>query len=104
MHVNVNPEPTIIVRSESGDVDINKFIAIFQENTHNIWLAYGTGEHRQILPLSKIVMDNEKKSALIGFHALTGMIMCLSFFHRGKEICWKLIEKHKKFVTTCFLS
>ena len=98
--LNENPEQNIIVRSPSGDVDINiLFIAIFQENTDNIWLDYGTGEQRKVLPLSKIVMDNEKKYALIGFHALTGNDYVSSFFRRGKEMCWTLLEKHKKFVT-----
>ena len=43
-------------------------------------------------------MDADKKSALIGFHALTGNDYVSSFFGHGKESAWKIVEKHRKFV------
>ena len=88
----------VIIRSPSGDVDINiLFLAMFQTNDNKIWLDYNTGDHRRVLPLNAIDMDSDKKSALIGFHALTGNDYVSSFFKRSKEICWKIVEKHRRF-------
>ena len=44
-------------------------------------------------------MDEEKKLALLGFHAATGNDYVSSFFRRGKEKAWKLVEKYSRFKT-----
>ena len=46
-------------------------------------------------------MDPENKSALLGLHALTGNDYVSSFFRRGKEMEWKVVEKHNNFINMC---
>ena len=100
-----NPGHCIIIRPPSADVDINVlFISIFQEEFNKTWIAYGTGEHRKILPLNIIDMDSEMKSALIGFHAPTGNDYVSSFFRHGKVKAWKVMLKHKRFVEMFYSS
>ena len=102
--LNEDPNQLIVMRSPSGDFDINiLFIATFQENQQNIWLDYNTGDHQMILPLSSIDMDPENKSALLGFHALTGNDYVSSFFRRGKEMGWKVVENTISLLT-CAMS
>ena len=64
---------SIIVRSHSGDVDIDVlFLAMFVDDSNKIVLDYGTGKNRKVLKLSDVNMDSDKKPGLVGFHALTG--------------------------------
>ena len=62
-------------------------------------MDYGAGEHRHILRLNSIDMNDEKKLALLGFHAFTGNDYISSFFRRGKEKSWKIVEKYSRFMT-----
>ena len=59
----------------------------------------GTGDNRNVLKLNSIGMDEEKKLALLGFHAATGNDYMSSFFRRGNEKAWKLVEKYSRFKT-----
>ena len=94
-----NPQRLVVIRSPSGDTDINiLFISLFQTNQENIWIDYNTGNNRKLLHLSNVVMDQPQKSALIGFHSLTGNDYCSSFLRRGKGTCWKILEKQDKFL------
>ena len=80
---------SVLVRSPSGDVDINVlFTSMFKEDNTDIYIDYGSGKFRKILQLNSIDMSDEHKSALIGFHAFTGMIMCLPFF-----VKWETFRK-----------
>ena len=66
------PDQRVVIRSPSRDVDIDiLFIAIFQHKADRIWIDYGTGDHRNVFNLNSVDMDADKKSALIGFHAVT---------------------------------
>ena len=47
--------------------------------------------------LSNIDIEKDLVHTLIGFHAFTGNDYISSFFRKGKEKCWKLVEKTKKF-------
>ena len=62
-------------------------------------MDYGTGDHCHILKLNSIDMDDENKLALLGFHAATGNDYVSSFFRRGKENSWKIVEKYSRFTT-----
>ena len=42
-------------------------------------------------------MDDENKLALLGFHATTGNDYVSSFFRRGKENSWNIVEKYSRF-------
>ena len=98
LHENQNQN--VILRSPSGDVDINILcLAMFPLQIRRMWLDYGTVDHRHILKLNSIDMDDEKKLALLGFHAATGNDYVSFFFHRRKEKLWKIVEKYSHFTT-----
>ena len=95
---NAHPGKAICIRSPSGDVDINiMFLALFPEDADKICIDYGTGKSRKVLQLSMIDMPDNLKSALVGFHAFSGNDYISSIFRKSKRICWKKIEKSKKF-------
>ena len=53
LHANyavlLDPDGSIIVRSPSGDVDINVlFICMFSEKAEQIYIDYGTGKSRKV--------------------------------------------------------
>ena len=98
MHLKDKP---IIVRSQSGDVDINVlFLAMFLYDSNKIFLDYGTGKNKKVLRLSEVNMDNDKKPALVCFHALTGNDYISSIFRKSKKACWKLLEQIINYVRT----
>ena len=98
LHENI--DQNVVLRSPSGDIDINILcIAMFPLQVERIWIDYGTGDNRKVLKLNSIDMDEEKKLALLGFHAATGNDCVSSFFRRGKEKAWKLVEKYSRFKT-----
>ena len=104
LHVNhvlhENQNQNVVLRSPSGDVDINILcLAMFPLQTERMWMNYGTGDHRHVLKLNSIDMDDEKKLALLGFYATTGNDYVSSFFRRGKEKSQKIVEKYSRFTT-----
>ena len=71
--LNENIDQDVVLRSPSGYIDINILrIAMFPLQAERIWIDYGTGDNRKVLKLNSIDMDEEKKLALLGFHAATG--------------------------------
>ena len=98
LHENI--DQNFVLRSPSGDIDINILcIAMFPLQAERIWIDYGTGDNRKVLKLNSIDMGEEKKLALLGFHAATGNDYVSSFFRRGKKKAWKLVEKYSRFKT-----
>ena len=76
-------DKSVIVRSPSGDVDINiLFLSLFTEKLDKINLDYGTGKARKYFKLASIDMSDEHKSSLIGFHAFTGNDHVSSIFRK----------------------
>ena len=81
-----NPNQNVVLRSPSGDVDINILcLAMFPLQADRVWVDYGTGDHRHILKLNSIDMDDEKKLALLGFMQLLEMTTCLLSFVGEKK-------------------
>ena len=92
----------IVVRSPSGDVDINiLFVSMFEENSDKIHIDYGTGKNRKILSVGSFDMIRKMKTALIGFHAFTGNDYVPSFFKKSNKHHWRLLEK-KTDLLKCF--
>ena len=59
--IHNNPDHKIVIRSPSGDIDINiLFINIFYINTDIIWIGYGTGDNRRTINLRSIDIDSDK--------------------------------------------
>ena len=79
LHENI--DQNVVLRSPSGDIDINILcIAMFPLPAERIWVDYATGDNRKVLKLNTIDMDEEKRLALLGFHAATGNDYVSSFF------------------------
>ena len=94
-----NPCGSIVVRSPSGDVDLNiLFLSVFLEHPEKIFIDYGSGNCRRILQLSSVDMSLERKKALIGFHSFTGNDYVSSFFRKSKSHCWQVVERNNRFV------
>ena len=78
-------DAVVLVRFPSGDIDINVlFINMFQAKSERIYIDFGTGKSRKIFKLTSIDMTEELKSALLGFHALTGNDYVSSIFGKSK--------------------
>ena len=91
------PAAKITIRSPSGDTDVVVVLSPFADR---IILDDGNGENcRQIL-LADIDVDEDVVSSLIGFHAFTGNDFVSSFFRKGKETCFKVMERRAKFLST----
>ena len=93
-----NETSVITLRLPSGDTDIVVLtVALLYEFQNRVLIDVGSGDNEKVMQLSNI--DNEKYLvyALIGFHAFTGNDYISSFFRKGKEKYWKLLEKRNKF-------
>ena len=93
-----SPNKNIILRSPSADIDITVIMTgkCIEEKDH-CFIDYGTGKNRRGTWLGNIDMKATMKEALIGFHAFTGNDYVSSFFRKGKEACWKIVENNPKF-------
>ena len=95
---NSTENQAVLVRSPSGDMDINVlFIALFPEKADRVYLDYGTGKSRKILKLSLVDIPDNLRAALVRFHAFTINDYVSAIFRKSKRVCWKLIEKSRKF-------
>ena len=93
-----NETSTVTLRSPSGDTDIVVLsVALLYEFRNRVILDDGSGDNRKIVRLSSLDIEKDLLDALVGFHAFTGNDYVSSFFRKGKEKCWKLVEKTKKF-------
>ena len=70
---------------------------LLASQTHN--LDSGTGKNRKILDLAACELSANQRKALLGFHAFSGNDYISSFFRKGKEACWKLLQGTEAFVT-----
>ena len=49
------------------------------------------------MKLSLVDIPHNLRAAIVGFHALTGNDYVSAIFQKSKRVCWKLIEKSRKF-------
>ena len=59
---------------------------------NRIFYDSGVGKKRNITLLSEFEIAEEKRLALIGFHASIGNDFASAFFGKGKKNCWSLME------------
>ena len=96
LHQNSNV--SVILRSPSADTDIFILtLALLHDHRGNVFIDSGSGTNRKVIDISNVELENTMRKALIGLHAFTGNDFVSSFFRKGKEKCWKLIEKYHKF-------
>ena len=67
------PEKQVIIRSHSGDVDINILLtSLITGSADKVFVDVNTGKNRKLLQLSDVELSSDEKEALIGFHTFTG--------------------------------
>ena len=70
----IDSNSPVIIRSHSGDTDI--FIMVLTSfYSTNLILDSGTGAGRKIVRLSDVEIEQDKRNALIGFHAFTAITL-----------------------------
>jgi len=90
----------VIIRSPSGDTDIIVLcVALLKRD--QVMIDNGSGKARTYIWLGNLELSSSKCAAVLGLHASSGNDYISSFFEKGKEKCWKLLEKFEKF-KTCF--
>ena len=91
--LKANPNKYVIVRSHSGNVDINVLLTSFiTESIDKVFVDINTGKNRKVIQLSDVQLSIDEKIALIGFYAFTGNDYDSSFFGKGKQKCWKVLK------------
>ena len=96
-----NDSGTVIIRSHSGDIDIAILaLSHFIDDGARVVLDTNTSTYRKVFRMSDIDLTPAQKTSLIGFHAFTGNDYNSSFFCKGKQTCWKLLECKPKFLDT----
>ena len=90
----------MVIRNASGDTDILVLsVSALYGQRNRISLDNGSGKNRQFVSLDSIDITEDFCSALIGLHALTGNDYNSSFFRKGKDKCWKLLEIFPRFLS-----
>ena len=97
--LNEDPNKNVIIRSHSGDFDINILLtSLIIDSVDRVFLDVNIGKNRKILRLSDVELSTEEKKALIGFHAFTGNDYVSSFFGKGKLKCWKVLKSDPQYM------
>ena len=101
MILNEDPDAVVTIRSPSGDTDILVIMVGLLHDGHGDRIIFDDfhGDSRKVYTLGNILflLDDEIINSLIGFHAFTGNDFVSSFFRKGKNTCFKLLQKHKCF-------
>ena len=92
-----DPSSKVVLRSTSGDTDILA-LATALLDSNRVYLDYGKGKLRKGFWLNQVVIDDQLIRALTGFHSVTGNNYVSSFFKKGKQMCWKALQKNLNFV------
>ena len=93
------PETTVVLRSHSGYTDIMVLaVALIRSDCERLSIDYGNGKNRKAINLADIIMNENEKDALLGFHAFSGNDYISGFFRKDKSSGWKCMAKTEKFV------
>ena len=75
-------------------------VGLLQEFNGRVFIVNGCSSNTEHYKLSDFEIDVECTSALLGLHAFTGNDYVSSFFRKGKEKCWKVMRRSRKFEDT----
>ena len=92
-----DPSSKVALRSPSGNTDI-LVLATALLDYNRVYLDYGKGKLRKGFWLNQVVIEDQLKRTLIGFHSFTGNDYVSSFFNKGKQMCQKALKKNRNFV------
>ena len=91
-------ENKVVIRSPSGDTDVLVVSAALLYNCkEHVVIDNGSGQSRKSIDLRSLQFSECKYSTMLGLHAFTGNDYLSSFFRKGKERCWKLMQKYEEF-------
>ena len=95
-------ENKVVIRSPSGNTDIPVLSAtVLYSFKEYVVTDNGSGQSRKCIDLRSLQFSETKYCAMLGLHAFTGNDYLSSFFRKGKERCWKLMQKYEEF-EVCF--
>ena len=87
--LNVPIEKYVVIRSHSGDIDINIIaITLLISYSTNVYIEYGTGSSRMDISLCDLNLNNSEREAILTLHAFSGNDYISRFFHKSKIHCW----------------
>ena len=93
------PQTAVVLRSHSGDTNIMILtVALIRSDCERLYIDYGNGKNRKDICLAVIIMNENEKDALLGFHAFSGNDYIPEFFRKGKSSGWKCMVKTETFV------
>ena len=92
-----DPSSKVVLRSPSRDTDI-LVLATALLDSNRVHLDYGKGKLRKTFWLNQIVIEDQLKRALIGFHSFTKNDYVSPFSKKGRQMCWKALKKNRNFV------
>ena len=96
--INESRDAKVNIRSPSGDTDVLLLVLVhLYDHKEKVLLDNGSGTNRKQIWLGNFNIESELLQALIGFHSFTGNDYVSSFFRKGKDLCWRLLEKQSKF-------
>ena len=78
-----DPSSKVVLGSPSGDDDILVLATVLLDS-NSVYLDYGKGKLRKGFWLNQVVIEDQLKRALIGFHSFTGNDYVSSVFKKGK--------------------
>ena len=91
-------ENKVVIRSPSGDTDVLVVSAALLYNCkEHVVIDNGSGQSRKSIDLRSLQFSECKYSTMLGLHAFTGNDYLSSFFRKGKEKRWKLMQKYEEF-------
>ena len=86
----------VVIRSPSGDANVI-VMAVVHHPTERVITDNSNGESRRMIVCDQNI-DNEQRSALVGFHSFTGRDYTSSFFRKRKITSWKKACVKPKFL------
>ena len=98
IHAIKNSSHKVVLRSPSGDTDIIILALALINEQHMVYMDYWNGKRRKGFWLNNIILKENERKALIGFHSFTANDFVPAFFRKGKKRCWSILRKDEKFL------
>ena len=88
----------VIIRSLSGDTDIMVLALALIVDQDKVYIDYGSGKRRKGTWLKDIILNEDERKTLVGFHSFTGNDYVPALFRKGEKRCWSIMKKSEKFL------
>ena len=95
--VEENENLRVIIRSPSGNAEILVLTVSVLYNHKTILIDNSSGKEQKSVWLGALELSQQRSKSLIRLHAFSKNDYVRSFFKKGKNQFWKLLEKFEKF-------